>query len=56
MDDFRRLLFEAHQRGIAVVIDLVLHHTSIRHPWFQESAKGSGNPYRKFYNWLHPTK
>lgn len=54
MDDFRRLISEAHRRGIAVIIDLVLHHTSIRHTWFQGSAKGPDNSYRKFYNWLHP--
>ncbi|WP_020602598.1 alpha-amylase family glycosyl hydrolase [Spirosoma spitsbergense] len=54
MDDFKRLIYEAHRRSIAVIIDLVLHHTSIRHHWFQESAKGPDNPYRKFYNWLHP--
>ena len=54
MDDFKRLLTEAHRRGIAVLIDLVLHHTSIRHPWFQESIKGPDNPYRNYYRWLHP--
>ncbi|WP_420151024.1 alpha-amylase family glycosyl hydrolase [Spirosoma sp.] len=54
LDDFRRLIQEAHQRGIAVIIDLVIHHTSIRHPWFQEAAQGPDNPYRNFYKWLHP--
>lgn len=54
MDDFKRLLTEAHARGIAVIIDLVLHHTSVRHPWFQEAAKEPDNPYRHFYHWLHP--
>lgn len=52
--DFRRLIDEAHRRGIAVLIDLVLHHTSIRHPWFVESAKGPDNPYRHYYHWMHP--
>ena len=42
MDDFRRLIAEAHRRGIAVIIDLVLHHTSIRHPWFQEVGQRAG--------------
>ena len=54
MADFKRLIAEAHQRSIAVIIDLVFHHTSIRHPWFQESAKGPDNPYRHYYKWLHP--
>ncbi|QKZ13214.1 alpha-amylase family glycosyl hydrolase [Spirosoma sp. KUDC1026] len=54
MDDFRRLVREAHQRGIAVIIDLVIHHTSIQHHWFREAAKGPGNPYRQFYHWLTP--
>ena len=51
-DDFRRLVAEAHQRGIAVIIDLVLHHTSNRHPWFLEASKGAQNPYRNYYKWL----
>ncbi|UFH55797.1 alpha-amylase family glycosyl hydrolase [Spirosoma sp. KNUC1025] len=54
LDDFRRLVHEAHQRGIAVIIDLVLHHTSIQHPWFREAAKGPDNPYWNYYKWLHP--
>lgn len=54
VDDFRRLVAEAHRRGIAVLIDLVLHHTSIRHPWFREASKGPDNPYRNYYKWLSP--
>ncbi|ADB36411.1 alpha-amylase family glycosyl hydrolase [Spirosoma linguale] len=54
LDDFKRLITEAHKRGIAVIIDLVLHHTSIRHPWFQEAAKGPDNPYWNYYKWLRP--
>ena len=54
MADFRRLITEAHRRNIAIIIDLVLHHTSIRHHWFQEAAKGPDNPYRNYYKWLHP--
>lgn len=56
LDDFRRLIHEAHQRGIAVIIDLVLHHTSLQHPWFKESAKGPDSPYRQYYHWLHPNE
>ncbi|GAB3724103.1 alpha-amylase family glycosyl hydrolase [Spirosoma lituiforme] len=54
MDDFRRLIAEAHQRGIAVIIDLVLHHTSTQHPWFKEASKGPDNPYWHYYKWLRP--
>ncbi|RIV19806.1 DUF3459 domain-containing protein [Fibrisoma montanum] len=56
MADFKRLLAEAHKRGIAVVLDLVIHHTSIRHRWFQEAAKGPDNPYRHYYKWLTPAE
>ncbi|MFQ5614991.1 MAG: alpha-amylase family glycosyl hydrolase, partial [Anaerolineales bacterium] len=51
MGDFRRLLDEAHQRGIRVIIDLVLNHTSIKHPWFQEAASDPNSPYRDYYVW-----
>lgn len=54
MADFRRLIAEAHQRGIAVLIDLVIHHTSIQHPWFQEASHGPDNPYWHYYKWLTP--
>ena len=54
MDDFRRLVAEAHRRGIAVIIDLVLHHTSTQHPWFKEASKGPDNPYWSYYKWLRP--
>ncbi|WP_338870656.1 alpha-amylase family glycosyl hydrolase [Spirosoma sp. SC4-14] len=54
LDDFKRLIAEAHKRKIAVIIDLVLHHTSIRHPWFQEAAKGPANLYWQYYKWLRP--
>lgn len=49
--DFKRLLSEAHARGISVIMDLVINHTSANHPWFQESRKGKANPYRSFYTW-----
>ncbi|WP_020600596.1 alpha-amylase family glycosyl hydrolase [Spirosoma panaciterrae] len=52
--DFKRLIQEAHHRGIAIIIDLVLHHTSVQHPWFREAAKGPQNPYWNFYKWLRP--
>lgn len=51
-DDFRELVAEAHRRGIAVIIDLVLNHTSSQHPWFI-SALGAGprSPYYDYYLW-----
>ena len=50
MDDFRRLVDEAHRRGIRVIIDLVLHNTSVQHPWFIESQDPQ-SPYRDWYIW-----
>lgn len=50
MDDFKHLLDEAHKRGIRVVIDWVLNHTSIQHTWFQQ-AQDPDSPYRQWYRW-----
>jgi len=47
LDDFKRLLAEAHKRGIRVIIDWVLNHTSSQHPWFQAAQ----NPASPFYDW-----
>jgi glycosidase len=49
LDDFRRLLEEAHRRGIKVTIDLVLNHTSASHPWFVEARTNPESPYRDWY-------
>jgi alpha-amylase len=49
-DDFKRLIDEAHDRGIRVVVDLVLNHTSSDHPWFQD-AKGAESSQRDWYIW-----
>ncbi len=49
--DFRRLVAEAHERGIAVIVDLMLNHTSSEHPWFVDSASGPGAPRRDWYVW-----
>lgn len=54
IDDFKRLLSEAHKRGIHVIIDLVLNHTSDQHPWFT-AAQDPASPYRDWYLWA-PTK
>jgi maltose alpha-D-glucosyltransferase / alpha-amylase len=51
VDDFVYLLDEAHKRGIRVVTDLVLNHTSDAHPWFQESRHHPDGPYGDFYVW-----
>ena len=51
VDDFRRLVDEAHARGMRIITDLVLNHTSDRHPWFIESRKSKDNPYRDYYVW-----
>ena len=51
LEDFDRLLAEAHSRGIKIVIDLVVNHTSEEHPWFRESRKSRDNPYRDYYIW-----
>jgi glycosidase len=49
--DFDRLLQECHRRGIAVVLDLMLNHSSVQHPWFVESARGPDSPRRDWYVW-----
>lgn len=51
LDDFRRFLDEAHRRGMRVILDLVLNHTSDRHPWFLESASSRHNPKADWYVW-----
>jgi glycosidase len=50
MDDFKRLLAEARRRNIRIIIDLVLNHTSARHPWFQKALQGDP-VYREWYIW-----
>lgn len=51
MDDFDRLLWEAHRRGLKIMMDLVLNHTSDEHPWFIESRASKDNPKRDYYIW-----
>lgn len=51
MDEFDELLEGLHQRGIKLVMDLVVNHTSDEHYWFQESRKSRDNPYRDYYHW-----
>lgn len=54
MADFDELLREAHGRGLRIVMDLVVNHTSDEHPWFVESRKSKNNPYRDYYFWREP--
>jgi maltose alpha-D-glucosyltransferase / alpha-amylase len=51
MGDFTELIAESHKRGIRVVIDLVMNHTSDEHPWFQSSRSDPEGPYGDFYVW-----
>ena len=51
MEDFNRLVEEAHDRGIRIVIDMVMNHTSDQHPWFQASRNDPTGPYGDFYVW-----
>jgi maltose alpha-D-glucosyltransferase / alpha-amylase len=51
LDDFKNFLEVAHKRGIRVIIEMVLNHTSDQHPWFQESRSSRSNPRRDWYVW-----
>ena len=51
MEDFDRMLEEAHALGIKIMMDLVVNHTSDEHAWFVESRKSRDNAYRDFYIW-----
>ncbi|MBM7540979.1 alpha,alpha-phosphotrehalase [Amphibacillus cookii] len=51
MADFDRLLLEAHKRGLKVIIDIVVNHTSTAHQWFEQSAQSKDNAFRNFYIW-----
>ena len=51
MADFDQLLAEIHNRGMRLIMDLVLNHTSDEHPWFIESRSSRTNPKRDYYIW-----
>ena len=51
MEDFKKLLAEAHKRGIRIIIDMALNHTSDQHPWFKEAKKDVNSKYRDWYIW-----
>mgnify|MGYP002530479045 CR=1 FL=1 len=54
MEDWDAFRDGAHARGIAIIMDLVLNHSSDRHIWFQESRKSRNNPYSDYYIWRDP--
>jgi maltose alpha-D-glucosyltransferase/alpha-amylase len=51
LDDFRDLLRDAHDRGLRVITELVLNHTSDQHPWFREARRSKDDPRRDWYVW-----
>lgn len=51
MEDFQTLLAEAEKRGIRIILDLVLNHTSSEHPWFVDANSNPESPYRGWYLW-----
>ncbi|MFC3884605.1 alpha,alpha-phosphotrehalase [Bacillus songklensis] len=51
MEDFDRLLDGAHERGIKIIMDIVVNHTSTEHEWFKQASSSKDNPYRDFYIW-----
>ncbi|WP_280951874.1 alpha,alpha-phosphotrehalase [Alteribacter populi] len=54
MEDFDRLLAEAHKRDLKIIMDIVVNHTSTEHEWFKQSAQSKDNTYRDFYIWKDP--
>jgi maltose alpha-D-glucosyltransferase/alpha-amylase len=51
LDDFRQLVSEVHARGMRIIADMVLNHTSDQHPWFQAARADRRSPYRDYYVW-----
>ncbi len=51
LEDFKTFLSAAHNRGIRVIIEMVMNHTSDQHPWFQEARSSRDNPKRDWYVW-----
>lgn len=54
LEDFKVLLQECHQRGIKIILDLVINHTSNQHSWFVESSSSQDNPKSNWYHWQNP--
>ena len=55
MEDMENLIAEAKKRGISIILDLVLNHSSDQHFWFREALKGRDNPYHDYYIWRDGT-
>ena len=55
MEDFHNLLTECRSRGLKLVMDFVLNHTSTEHPWFKEAEMNQDSKYRDYYIWLGTT-
>jgi alpha-amylase len=53
-DDFKRLVAEAHRRGIRVIVDMVLNHASSEHPYFKDALLNPASPYRQWFRWATP--
>ncbi|HLA56568.1 MAG TPA: alpha-amylase family glycosyl hydrolase [Flavobacterium sp.] len=53
LEDFKKFIAEAHKRNIKVIMDMVINHSSSKHPWFIDAAKNSDSPYRDYYVWTH---
>jgi len=51
LDDFKRLVHESEERGIRIIMDLVLNHSSDQHDWFKKSRSSKQNPYKDWYIW-----
>ncbi|WED22481.1 alpha,alpha-phosphotrehalase [Vibrio sp. JC009] len=56
MSDFDELLEQAHQRGIRIIMDIVVNHTSTEHAWFKSALGNKNSPYRDYYIWKDPVE
>ena len=52
-EDFQKLVDEAHNRGIRILVDLIVNHTGSDHPWFKSAIEGKNSPYRDYYVWAN---
>jgi alpha-amylase len=51
VEDFKKLVEEAHKRNIRILVDLIVNHTGSDHPWFKNAIQSKDNPYRNYYVW-----
>ncbi len=54
-EDFQNLLKEAHDNGIKIIIDMVINHSSVEHPWFEDAVSDVNSEYRNYYDWADST-